>query len=350
MSKNFIAAAFAAGCLLASGAAAQTNLTAETAGAAGVPGTVVQHLGEVAAGAGVANIQVQTGQTLTNSIQNVAEGKTDIAAAPQVLPFLLSVGRGPYSSLGAEKGAELAGNLRYLYTYAFGYHMLYAYDSVGMNGWADMAGRTIYNGPPRGAALVQARAFAQLLGAGKDGEDYTGVQVNWAQDLKTITDGSAQAVLLPSTFPDRRITASLAAGNMTVWSMPKDAYEGEAMQKYLTTPGNAPLRVPMSEVDFGDGVTVMTEDDIFRTGATAGGEVVNASMSFETAKALTAAFIEGIPALKAKAPWAGQVGIGVTSVPESGMCGLNPIPYHPGAVAAWEEAGYTIPDCAKPKG
>ena len=29
------------------------------------------------------------------------------------------------------------------------------------------------------------------------------------------------------------------------------------------------------------------------------------------------------------------------------MCGQNPIRYHPGAVAAWEEAGYTIPDCAQ---
>jgi hypothetical protein len=29
------------------------------------------------------------------------------------------------------------------------------------------------------------------------------------------------------------------------------------------------------------------------------------------------------------------------------MCGLNPLKYHPGSVAAWEEAGYTIPDCAK---
>ena len=28
-------------------------------------------------------------------------------------------------------------------------------------------------------------------------------------------------------------------------------------------------------------------------------------------------------------------------------CGPNPLKYHPGAVAAWEEAGYTIPDCAK---
>jgi hypothetical protein len=30
------------------------------------------------------------------------------------------------------------------------------------------------------------------------------------------------------------------------------------------------------------------------------------------------------------------------------MCGPSPVKYHPGAVRAWEEAGYTVPDCAKP--
>ena len=69
------------------------------------------HLTEVAGTQGIANIQLADGQTLTNSIQNVAEGKTDIAGTPYILPFLLSKGRGPYSKLGAEKGAELASNL-----------------------------------------------------------------------------------------------------------------------------------------------------------------------------------------------------------------------------------------------
>lgn len=329
-------------------AAAQQNLTAETAGPGGVPHAVMTHLAEVAAEADIAAIQVQAGQTLTNSVQNVAEGKSDIASAPLVLAFLLNKGRGPYSALGEDTAAELGSNLRVLYTYSFGFHLLFAFDSVGLKGWDDIAGRTVYNGPPRGAALVQARAATQLLTGLKDGDDYEGVQVNWGQDVKTITDGSADAVLLPSTFPDRRITAALAAGSVTVWSMPKEAFEGEAFQRYATTPGNAPFRLPVEEANFGDGVTVVTEDGIIRSNATAGSEIVNKDMDFETAKALTAAFIATLEDLKGKQPRLRHISLGVTSVPESGMCGLLDVPYHPGAVAAWEEAGYTIPDCAKP--
>ena len=36
---------------------------------------------------------------------------------------------------------------------------------------------------------------------------------------------------------DNRITRSLAAGDMTLWSIPKDVWEGPGMQKYIKSPG-----------------------------------------------------------------------------------------------------------------
>ena len=78
-------------------------------------------LSEAAAKYNVANMQVTTGQTLTNSVQNVAEGKSDVAAAPFVLPFLLSRAVGPYAKVGKEKGAELANSAPFsLPTFAYG--------------------------------------------------------------------------------------------------------------------------------------------------------------------------------------------------------------------------------------
>jgi len=228
--KSLVAVAAAA--VIAGSATAQENLT-----------------GETAAAAGIANIQVADGQTLTNSIQNVAEGKTDVAGTPYILPFLLAKGRGPYSALGEEKGAELADNLRALYPVTLGYFALYAFDSKGLGGWSDLEGRNIYNGPPRGAALTNARSIIQLATGLKEGEGYKGIQTNWGLDL---------------------------------------------------------------------------------------------------AKALTKAHIDSLDALKSKTPFAQQAGYGIVDVVRSGMCGANPLKYHEGAVAAWEEAGFTIDDCAKP--
>ena len=65
------------------------------------------------------------------------------------------------------------------------------------------------------------------------------------------------------------------------------------------------------------------------------------------AKALTAEYIRTIPQLKEKTAYMKNVGVGILDPKLSGFCGINPVKYHPGAVAAWEEAGVTVPDCAK---
>ena len=346
-----VAAGIAIACHLALASTAVNaaeNLTAETASPGGSIHLSMVHLAEAASAAGVANIQVADGQTLTNSIQNVAEGKTDIAGTPYILPFLLSKGRGPYAKLGEEKGAELAAKLRALYPVTLGYFALYAFDSAGVKGWDDLEGRGIYNGPPRGAALSNARAIIQLASGLKEGDGYKGVQVNWGQAVKTITDGSAEAVVLPILFPDSRITQSLASGNMTVWSVPKDKWETEGFQKYLRAPGSAPFTLDVAEANLGDGVTMVSEDGTFRGLATIGGDIVSEDMSFNLAKALTKAHIDTLDDLKKKAPFAKYAGYGIVDSVKSGMCGPNPLKYHEGAVAAWEEAGYTIDDCAKP--
>jgi hypothetical protein len=62
---------------------------------------------------------------------------------------------------------------------------------------------------------------------------------------------------------------------------------------------------------------------------------------------LTRAHIETIEQLYAKALYARNIGLEDLDPVASGMCGLNPVRYHPGAVRAWEEAGYDVPDCAK---
>ncbi len=68
---------------------AQVNLSAHTASPGGVPHLTIMHLSDVLGEAGVANLQVTEGQTLTNSLMTIAEGKIDMTAMPIILPFLL---------------------------------------------------------------------------------------------------------------------------------------------------------------------------------------------------------------------------------------------------------------------
>ena len=343
-----IAAGLGFAVALATTAQAQTILTAETSSPNTAPGISIISLSEAAAKAGIADIQVTSGQTLTNSVQNVAEGKSDIAAAPFILPFLLARGVGPYASLGAETGAELAGNLAVLYTYRISAQGLFAYDSSNIDGWNGLEGKTLLNGPPRGAALTNARLLVQTVTGLEDGTGYSGIQVNWGQMQSTIQDGSADAFVVPMDFPDPRVTAALSSGDMSIFSMPKVVFEGEAFQKVAGIPGTVAFSMPISEMGYSGGVTVVSEDDTYRSPGTVGGDIVNVNMDFDLAKSLTAAFIENIETIyHAKAPFMSTVWHGETDPELTDMCGPNPIKYHPGAVAAWEEAGYDLPDCAK---
>ena len=347
MSRKLLTAVAAAFCVAGS-AHAQTILTAETAAPGTTPGISIISLSEAAAQEGIADIQVLSGQTLTNSVQNVAEGNSDIAAAPFILPFLMSRGVGPYAGLGEEAGAELASNLAVLYTYRISVQGLYAYDSANIGGWDDLEGRTIYNGPPRGAALTNARLLVKVNTGMDEGEGYTGVQVNWGQAVTTIQDGSADAFVLPMSFPDSRIGAALSSGDMTIWSVSNEVYNSEAFQNVGNIPGTVLVEIPVADMGYGDGVTVVSEDDNFRGPGTVGGDIVHTSMDFDLAKALTTAFINNLESIyHEKAPFMTNAWHGETDPALTDMCGANPLKYHPGAVAAWEEAGYTIPDCAK---
>lgn len=337
--------ATAAAMVLATGAFAQANLTAETASPGGAVHLSPAHLAEIAGTQGIANIQLADGQTLTNSIQNVAEGKTDIAGTPYILPFLMSRGVGPYGSLGKEKGAELAGNLRAITPVTLGVFFLFAYDAKGIKGWDDLKGRKIYNGPPRGGALTNARSMIQIVAGLKEGDDYEGMQANWGQASSIIAGGEPDAVVLPELFPGSRLTTVAAAGKMTGWSMPKDVYEGEAMQKYMVAPGSAPFTIPLADLSatMGEDWTFVSEDDTFRAFSTVGGMVVHKDMDDKLVYDLVSAYVATMDDLKAKAPFGNTVAF---DEPMQGMCRANPVQYHPAAARAWRDAGYELDDCA----
>lgn len=346
ITTTFVAAAVAS--FIGAAANAQT-MTAEGSNPGSTPLTAIMTLAELAGAEGLADFQVQDGQTLTDSLVNVARGTTDVAPVPLIAPFLLSRGAGPYASIGAEEGAKLIGQVSALFTLSFGAMSLYSYDSSSVTGWDTLEGKRIINGPPSGGALANARAMIQIIAGLEDGSGYEGVQSNWGQMNQFIADGSGEGVVLPIYFPDERITQASAAGAMTMYSVPKEAYESDAFQKYLASPGTVGYVVPVADLPKQEGVTISSEDDMWRSPVTAGAVVVNSAMDFDTAKAMTSLFLDNLETFMSKAPYMRFALLGNIAAEETGMCGPNPVKYHPGAVAAWEEAGYTVPDCAKPQ-
>lgn len=335
-----------AGVLCAGMAGAQTNLTVETTGQGASNHSILVTLGEIASSEGIADFQFLSDQVLTNSLLNLARGQSDIVPTPLILPFLLTKGAGPYATVGAEEGTAMMGKVSALFTFSFGGNTLYSFDSSNVKGWGDLGGKKVLNGPPQGAALTNSRNLVQLVTGFQDGKDYQGVQSAWGQMIQTITDGSADAMVLPLYLPDPRMIQASASGSMTVYSVPKDVWEGEAMQNYLRSPGTGSFVEPIEEIDMPSGIAMSSEDDMIRMPIATGAIMVRNDMDEELAYKLTKAHLDNLETFKNAQPFMRQVGIGETDVAVTGMCGAVPVKFHPGAVRAYRDAGLTLPDCA----
>jgi TRAP-type uncharacterized transport system substrate-binding protein len=351
MIKASIAGAVLA--LLPAATFAQVTLTAETTSPGSTPHYVDTTLAGVLSSAGVATMQITEGATLTNSVQAVAEGQLDMAPAPLILPFLLSRGIGPYSGVGEEQGAELASNLRSLFFTAASAQIFAHYDSGAITDIRDLDGMRIWNGPPRGAALTSGRAAVQLLAGLQDGEGYEGIQSPWPDTVSSITGGGADAWTIPEGLPSGRQIAIAAAGATTIYDMPSDLLASELGQQIMAAPGHAPYSVPVDEYRAayaGNDITIVTDDDTFDSFATAFAQIVPASMDEELAYQITAAYLAGQERFVTGSPRGPYLFLSFGDIDgvSQGMCGAVTVPMHPGAIRAYEEAGFTVADCVRP--
>lgn len=334
-------------------AAAQATLTAETTTPGSTPHYIDTTLAAVLDSAGVAQMQITEGATLTNSVQAVAEGRLDMAPAPLILPFLLSRGIGPYSGIGAEKGAELAANIRILFFNAGSGQVFGYYNNNPIEDIRNLEGKRIWNGPPRGAALTSGRAMVQLLGGLKDGEGYEGIQDPWPNTVATITGGGADAWTIPEGLPSGRQIAIAAAGGTTLHDIPSDLLASELGQQILKAPGHAPYSVPVEEYRAayaGSDITIVTDDDTFDTYATAFGQIVPAGMDDELAYNIVKAMLEGEERFLTGSPRGPflVMSFGDIDGVSQGVCGAVQVKMHAGAIRAYEEAGHTVADCLRP--
>ncbi len=339
--------------LLPAAAFAQATLTAETTSPGSTPHYIDTTLAAALDADGVATMQITEGATLTNSVQAVAEGQLDMAPAPLILPFLLSRGVGPYSGVGAEKGAELAGNIRALFFSAPSAQLFGHYNSGAIQGIEDIEGKRIYNGPPRGAALTTGRAAIQLLSGLKDGEGYEGVQTPWPDTVSTITGGAVDGWTLPEGLPSGRQIAIAAAGGTTLYDMPSDLLNSELGQQIINAPGNTAYSIPVEEYRAayaGNDITIVTDDDTFDTFALAFAQIVPATMDEDLAYQITKSYLAAQERFETGSPRGPYLFLSFGDIDgtSQGVCGAVTMKLHPGAVRAYEEAGHSIADCVKP--
>lgn len=135
-------------------------------------------------------IQIQSGQTLTKSLLNIALGRTAIGTIPTAAYMVLDRGVGPYKDLG-EQGVALAENVQALIGFQPGLFVPIVFQDSGIATWQDMKGKKIFTGPPSGTAAVNTRTMIEAVTGFKAGEDYEEVLLDWAAAQQAMWTGSS---------------------------------------------------------------------------------------------------------------------------------------------------------------
>lgn len=216
---------------------AQTVLNAEAGAPGGTAHVPLVIYADSAKDAGVGNIQIQDGATLTKAILNVATRKSDMSIIPGAAYTLLKNGQAMYSKMGEEEGAKHAQDLRAVFGYLAGLYIPLTFADSDVKSWSDFKGKNIFVGPPSGAAAKASIDTISAVTGFKPGEDYEEVRLDWGAAQQAMIDRKFDIYVRPATLPNPLLDQLIAADNIRLIGIPEDVLKSEEWKKAVSVSG-----------------------------------------------------------------------------------------------------------------
>jgi len=329
LGRAAIAAAFCAS--LTTTATAQIQ-RGETAGVGDPVYTMFVAFANQAQSADV-QIQVNAGQTLTQSMLRGGRGEIEFYSGVPSLVNLMAGGRAMYEPIG--DAPEAAANLRAIFGFQAGAYHPVTLESSGIEDWADLEGRTIFTGPPAGSASRTSESLIRNITGFEPNEDYTAVRLSWGEGYAALADGRIDMMVRPAEVGSANIEQFGLSGEFRVLSIPAEALDTPDMLSLVGGPGRGVARFDGSMYQ-----GQLTEGEIT---ALAFSQFVgtHAGVDDDLVYQVTRAFWENIAEVQATAFFLQAV------TPETAFTSVN-VPLHPGALRYYDEAGFTVPDELRP--
>lgn len=330
--KKFVAgAAIASTVALSPAAGAAQIFKGETAGVGDPVHTMFVTFANQARTADV-EIQVNAGQTLTRSMLSGARGEIEFFSSVPSLVGLMANGQRMYESV--EDAPEVAGNMRSILGFEAGAYHPVTLDGSGITSWEDIAGKTVFTGPPAGSASATSEAIIRIITGFEPGEDYEAVRLSWGEGYAALADGKIDMMVRPAEIGSANIERFGLSGEFRVLSIPDQVLSSDDMQALFGRPGRGMIQF---EGDVYQGqqtegtITALSFTQFIGT---------HAGVSDDVVYAATKAFWENLDGVHATAFFLQSV------TPETAFTSVN-VPLHAGAIRYYEEAGFDIPDALR---
>ena len=304
----------------------------ETAGVGDPVHTMFVAFSNQAGKSGV-EIQVNAGQTLTNSMLKGARGEIDFFSTVPSLVNLMAGQMRMYENVA--DAPEVAKNLRAILGFKAGAYHPVTLAGSGIESWDDLRGKTVFTGPPAGSASATSEALIKIITGYVAGEDYTAVRLAWGEGYAALADGKIDMMVRPAEIGSAKIEQFGLSGEFRVLSIPDDAAVSDEMQALFGRPGRG-----MIQFDGGLYKGQLTGGEITALGFT---QFIgtHAGVDEDVVYNATKSFWENLDEVHATAFFLKEV----TS--ETAFTSVN-VPVHTGAARYYNEVGIAIPDEIRP--
>lgn len=173
------------------------------------------------------DLQVRATGAATQHFVEAGQGKIDFLFNSASINMMMVNQTGPFVDFPDNLAIEE--NVGAIFSYQMGpYHFVTNADS-GIETLEDIKGRTVFAGPPGGAATVYVVKNIEAATGLKAGEDYEVVQFGFDAATQAFQDGKIDMIVLPSNVPNPLVEQFALTGKIRLVDVDMDRVEVDHM-------------------------------------------------------------------------------------------------------------------------
>lgn len=318
-------------CLAAVSAQAQTTLKASATRPGTAPFLFVSAFTDVVnKHAGDIEIQLNATGVATKHYVEATQGTVDLFYSSPLMHVWMTNGTRVFQNI--EHGLDVAKKASVLFNFKLAtYHVVTRADS-GIRSIADFEGKTIFLGPPAGAATVIAAGIVKGASGLDGGKDFTVRKLPWGAGIDAFRNRQVSAMIQPGAIPSASIQQIALTTKIRLLGIPKDRLDSADARKLFASAGRTQDVIRPGTY----GKNQVNTEDVITVGSW-GGIGIRSSTPDAIAYRLTKVFWENIDEVYKKAA------AFRSAIRRENVFNQVASPLHPGARRYFEEIGMAVP-------